>query len=97
MMTDEMTLDLWRLATDLTVVDAAILIAGGIQVDVDHELDTFGITSPKRTDGHRDLQPLPAFDRYGLKGLSSRRVLLIQGSEIGAHDDHATKIFFGYA
>lgn len=47
------TLELWRLASDLTVEDAAILIAGGDPSEVDYEDDTFGGQHEvKRTTGH---------------------------------------------
>lgn len=52
-MRDEMKLELWRLVSDLSVEDAAILIAGGDPSDFDWEDDTFGRQySVKRTDGH---------------------------------------------
>lgn len=93
-MTDEMTLDLWRLATDLTVVDAAILIAGGDPSDVDHEPDTFGNYFPvKRTDGH--LGYLAAFTSLTAairKGYLRAEFSHPKAQTIGAHDDHATKI-----
>lgn len=50
---DEANLNLWRLASDLTVEDAAILIAGGDPSAVDYEEDTFGRQQEvKRTTGH---------------------------------------------
>lgn len=53
-MTDEMTLALWRLVSDLTVEDAAILVAGGDPSAVDWEHNSFGDQQypVKRTDGH---------------------------------------------
>src|SRR5690606_10730689 len=50
---DEVNLNLWRLASDLTVEDAAILIAGGDPSAVDYEDDTFGRQQEvKRTVSH---------------------------------------------
>ncbi|WP_191569511.1 hypothetical protein [Paracoccus yeei] len=50
---DDTTLGLWRLVSDLTIEDAAILIAGGDPSEVDHEDDTFGMQHEvKRTTGH---------------------------------------------
>lgn len=53
-MTDGMTLGLWRLVSDLTIEDAAILVAGGDPSAVDWEQGSFGDQQypVKRTDGH---------------------------------------------
>lgn len=52
-MMDELKRELWRLASDLSVEDTAILIAGGDPSEVDWEDDTFGRQAPvKRTSGH---------------------------------------------
>lgn len=50
---DDAKLQLWRLVSDLSVEDAAILIAGGDPSDLDYESDSFGNEySVKRTTGH---------------------------------------------
>lgn len=56
---NDMKLELWRLASDLTVEDAAILIAGGDPSAVDYEEDSFNRQNEiKRTSGHPGFIPV---------------------------------------
>lgn len=56
-MANELNLDLWRLAASLSVVDAAILIAGGDPSELDAEWNGPNLDAVQRTSGHPGYTP----------------------------------------